>query len=237
MMPHRVTSPTKDAWMVARGAAGGPRTLDADGRTSAARGRQKAILRTAADLFDDRGFYQTSMDDVAAAVNLKKPSLYHYFKSKDELLYWIHDDYITTLETSLAARRESDTDPAHLLRGVMVDIISFTENNHGYLRTFFENLRDLPPKFQTRIAVKREAYALEVRELVEACAPSSRTQQEIALLTLGILGTCNWTYQWYRSGRRSMRGPVATDQALVDDVPAEQVADLFWRAWMAGLGA
>lgn len=51
--------------------------------------RKLEVLRSAAILFNERGFHNTTMDDIAARLNVTKPALYYYAKSKDELLYEI----------------------------------------------------------------------------------------------------------------------------------------------------
>ena len=52
---------------------------------------RQEILRTAARLFQQRGYDATSMNDVAAALKLSKGGLYHHFQSKDEILFEIMD--------------------------------------------------------------------------------------------------------------------------------------------------
>ena len=59
-------------------------------REATARSRQE-ILRTAARLFQKRGYDATSMSDVAAALKLSKGGLYHHFQSKDEILFHLMD--------------------------------------------------------------------------------------------------------------------------------------------------
>ena len=58
---------------------------------AAQRGQQRqikrdAVLATAAQLFNERGFHATSLDDIAARLNVSKPTLYYYVKNKDEIL-------------------------------------------------------------------------------------------------------------------------------------------------------
>lgn len=54
------------------------------------RRKREAVLRVAASAFNRRGFANTSMDDVASVLGVSKPTLYQYFKSKQELLYACH---------------------------------------------------------------------------------------------------------------------------------------------------
>ena len=62
--------------------------LSAMTREAAIDSRQE-ILRTAARLFQQRGYDATSMNDVAAALKFSKGGLYHHFQSKDEILFHI----------------------------------------------------------------------------------------------------------------------------------------------------
>src|SRR5882724_7743949 len=52
--------------------------------------KRRMALETAARAFNERGFYKTSLDDIAAELNVTKAALYYYFRSKDEILYECH---------------------------------------------------------------------------------------------------------------------------------------------------
>src|SRR5947209_1441666 len=49
--------------------------------------KREAVLRTAVGLFNEKGFHATSLDDVAEALKVTKPTIYHYFSNKDEVLF------------------------------------------------------------------------------------------------------------------------------------------------------
>ena len=51
------------------------------------RTKRDAVLRMAAQSFNEKGFHATSLDDVAARLNVTKPTLYYYFKNKEEILF------------------------------------------------------------------------------------------------------------------------------------------------------
>src|SRR5574343_314811 len=48
--------------------------------------KRQAVLQAAAQLFNERGFHATSLDDIAARLNVTKPTLYYYVKNKDQIL-------------------------------------------------------------------------------------------------------------------------------------------------------
>ena len=52
--------------------------------------KRHAVLQAAAQLFNERGFHATSLDDIAARLNVSKPTLYYYVKNKQELLFLCH---------------------------------------------------------------------------------------------------------------------------------------------------
>ena len=62
------------------------------------KGRKVEILRAAAQLFHEKGFHATSMNDISKAVNLTKPGLYRHVESKEELLYAIMDHAMSRLQ-------------------------------------------------------------------------------------------------------------------------------------------
>jgi AcrR family transcriptional regulator len=49
--------------------------------------KREAVLRVAGQLFVERGFHATSLDDIARLLNVTKPTLYYYVKNKDEILF------------------------------------------------------------------------------------------------------------------------------------------------------
>ena len=59
--------------------------------------RRQQIISLAAGLFDQSGYSSTTMDDIAREVGVAKPTLYHYFPSKDDILHAIHEEFIDLL--------------------------------------------------------------------------------------------------------------------------------------------
>lgn len=75
----------------------------ADGRAASSRTRadQKRgqIATRAAALFDGQGYHATTMEDIAAAVGIAKPTLYHYYRPKAEILYAIHEECVSVVSS------------------------------------------------------------------------------------------------------------------------------------------
>ncbi|HET9773282.1 MAG TPA: TetR/AcrR family transcriptional regulator, partial [Acidimicrobiia bacterium] len=101
--------------------------------------RERQILDIAAELFRERGYQGMRMDDLAAAVNLNKGTLYHYFPSKAELLYRIYLD--TSSEFIEAIRQHPADAPAdELLTLVVKDIAAAMERRRDYITVYFQEM-------------------------------------------------------------------------------------------------
>jgi AcrR family transcriptional regulator len=164
--------------------------------------RRKQVVASAAELFDRAGYHTTNMAELARAVGLEKPTLYHYFSGKDEILFWIHEEFIDLL-IAKAESRASDTELSARdeLQGMMRDVLELMETHRGHVRVFFEHQRELAEERQETIRVKRDAYEERVRGVVErGIAAGEFRDIDHRLVTLAIFGMCNWAYQWYRSG-------------------------------------
>src|SRR5437016_552760 len=141
--------------------------------TGAARARRRAdvrrleILRAAARIFRDRGFAAAGMREIAVAADLSPANLYHYFRGKEELLYFCQDRALDRLLAALAqaaavraplAVRLRDLAAAHVL--CLVDGV---EGSAAHLE-----VDALPARLRALIVAKRDRYERGVRALVAA---------------------------------------------------------------------
>lgn len=163
--------------------------------------RRAEIIRTAAELFDADGYANATMEDIAHAVGIAKPTLYHYFSSKDEILFGIHEEFIDLLISRHESRLGVGLDASQLLLEVMADILELMETHRGHVRVFFEHHRELPAAQQETIRLKRDAYEQMVTNVfADGIEQGVFRQMDPHLAALAMFGMCNWAYQWYRSG-------------------------------------
>lgn len=185
--------------------------------------RRAGIVETAARLFNDLGYHNTSTAAIAEAVGTAKATVYHYFRAKHEILYEIHDEWIDNLIVSFENRDHGSLDAKKSLEAVIQDLVGLMHTKPGHVRVFFEFYRELPPALQALAQVKRDHYA----ELVEATIVRGMSEgalklQDSRTVTFALFGMCNWTYQWYQPGGRL--GP-------------EQIAEHYYSIFMQGLEA
>jgi AcrR family transcriptional regulator len=168
------------------------------GRTKDAhRLRREEIIRTSALLFEKVGYHGASMQVVAAAVKLSKPTLYHYFRSKNEILYAIHEDLIASVFASHAARAARRLPLDALLVGICTDILAVITEHPGYTRAFFEHHDELDDDQRKTMRLQRRKYLKLVRDLIgRGVEAGTFAPCDTRLAALGFLGMCNWAYKW-----------------------------------------
>ena len=171
-------------------------------RSQSHQNRKDEIIRESAVLFDKVGYHGASMQMVADAVKLGKPTLYHYFRSKTEILYAIHEKLISELRSRHQERVEKDVPLDARLEGICADILSQIEQHPGYVRAFFEHHDELDIDQKKEMRRQREEYLDMVCETLSAGMKAGIfAKSDPRLTALGFLGMCNWAYKWYPRGR------------------------------------
>lgn len=184
--------------------------------------RRQQIVTLAAGLFDKTGYSNTTMDDIAREVGVAKPTLYHYFPSKDDILHAIHEEFIDLLIERHEARLDTGLRPEQLLLEVMADILELMETHRGHVRVFFEHHRELPAEARGPIKLKRDRYEKIVEGLIAEGVESGVLRPiDPHLAALATFGMCNWAYQWYSPHGR---------------LRSREVAYQFWNYLVYGLG-
>jgi AcrR family transcriptional regulator len=193
-------------------------------RPSTADQKRLEIVSTAALIFDTDGYNATNVDSIAQAVGLKKPSLYHYFAGKDEILFWVHEEFIDLLISQYEARADAGLSAADSLREIMIDILRLMDTHRGHVRVFFEHHRELSKEHKVTITAKRDRYTGMVEAEIERGIRDGefRDLSPHRLTALALFGMCNWSYQWYQTGGART---------------SQEVAEYFWDLLMNGLRA
>ena len=140
------------------------------------------------------------MDDIAGAVGIAKPTLYHYFRSKDDILYGIYNAFLDLLIDRHLARLDAGLTSRQMLLEVVTDILELMETHRGHVRALFEYHQELPAENWSEVRTKRDRYQKLVQSVIEdGIAAGELSDVDPQLATLAVLGMCNWSYQWYRN--------------------------------------
>jgi len=179
---------------------------------------RQEILRTAARLFQQRGYDATSMNDVAAALKLSKGGLYHHFQSKDEILYEIMNHAMEITQERVLNPVRSIADPEERLRTLIrlhIEVVLSARDRE--ITVMLHENHPLPPLLRKRINSRKKEYVhfleslmAEVQEKVQEKAQEkipSKVQREVRqsagkvsprAAAFALLGMINWIYQWYK---------------------------------------
>jgi TetR/AcrR family transcriptional regulator, cholesterol catabolism regulator len=165
--------------------------------------RREEIIQEAAKLFDRDGYRAATLDDLAAAVGLAKPTLYHYFPTKDAILYAIHDEFQAEITRRKAIRDAKSGTAAEQLAYLITDIVELTDEMPRHTSIFLELERELTPKQRSRVLKRRKAFTDEVKAMVaEGIEAGEFVQADPSMLAMAMLGMASWTYKWFRPNGR-----------------------------------
>ena len=161
------------------------------------------ILRTAADLFGDRGYRATTLDDIAGRLGMSKATLYGYFRAKEEMLAAISRETIEGFTRELNVVLQSALPPEEKLRRVVRQHVRFVIANRSFLTVFFSEEANLPPRFARSIARQKDRYDKGI-ETVVADGVRLGVYRDVPprLVVFGLLGMLNWLYKWYNPAGR-----------------------------------
>ena len=162
---------------------------------------RQEILRTAARLFQQRGYDATSMNDVAAALKLSKGGLYHHFQSKDEILFEIMNHAMEITQELVIGPVRRIVDPEDRLRALIrlhIEVVLSPRDRE--ITVMLHENHPLPPALRKRINTRKKEYVHFVESLITdvqrarhvKCAVSPRAA------AFALLGMINWIYQWYK---------------------------------------
>ncbi|MDC8783746.1 TetR/AcrR family transcriptional regulator [Roseateles koreensis] len=194
----------------------------ARGRAPGFESQREEILDAAARLFAHQGYAGTSMNAVAQACQVSKPTLYHYVKDKQELLAQICETHVQGLVALVEEVSAQGLPPeAHLrvLIARFVQSYGAAQNQH---RVLTEDVKFLGKAEQERLLNIERRVVDAFAQAVAAVRPSLQTDKLHKPLTMLLFGMINWTFTWLKP-----------DGDLSYDDMAPMVADLFF----GGLGA
>ena len=181
-------------------------------REAALDSRQE-ILRTAARLFQQRGYDATSMNDVSAALKLSKGGLYYHFQSKDEILFEIMNHAMEITQERVIAPVSAIADPAERLRALIrlhMEVVLSPQDRE--ITVMLHENHPLPPTLRKRINTRKKEYVHFVENLIAEVQKSQAQRQTLKdpqhtrsggnvsprAAAFALLGMINWIYQWYK---------------------------------------
>ena len=178
--------------------------------------RRAEICRTAARIFRDRGFDATSVSDIARALRMTKAGLYHYFSSKEALLFEIMTFGLDRVRDEVIVPARAIQDPEARLREIVVRHARITTRARGAVAQLFDETTALPPAARKAVKQHQRTYFELVRNTLGELKGAGRLRDvDLTVAAFSIIGMILWLPRWFRQSGR-----------LTDDQAANEIADL-----------
>lgn len=190
--------------------------------TAAHDDKRQEIIERCADLFDGGSYHRATMQMLADQVGLGKPTLYHYFRSKTDILFAIHQQHIAKLIEGLDDEERRGLSHEQRLVHACRDILDEIAKHPGYVRAFFEHYGELEEPKRAEIRARRSEYFSKICSIIKSgIAAGVFRKCDIELTAYGFLGMCSWAYQWY--------------PPLANKLAVEKLADTLCATFFQGL--
>jgi AcrR family transcriptional regulator len=186
------------------------------------------ILRTAARIFAEKSYHSTSMRDISRATEVSLAGLYHYCKSKEELLFLIQDNCFGRVLERLEERLAEVTDPAQKLRVFIDNHLAFFAANMAEMKVLSHEAESLAGDLHQHVSGKKQRYTRLAREILEELQSTQLQSERVDLTaaTYALFGMMNWIYNWY-----DPQGKLKVSELV------ENLSRLFLHGFVAGLPA
>jgi len=166
--------------------------------------KSDTVFATSAALIAEKGFGATSMRDVSQALGVSLAGLYHYFSSKEDLLFQIQFRTFAELLEQQEANAAAPGTPEERLRRLVIGHLAFFTEHPNELKVCTYELESLRgDRYEKTEAIRRRYYQLMSKAIADLRAPggSARESRESRHAALYVFGMLNWIFMWYDPSR------------------------------------
>lgn len=191
------------------------KSLIADNLVSDPQGARGRLLKEAARLFRDKGYERTTVRDLAAAVGIQSGSLFHHFRTKEEILKAVMVETIhlnTALLRAAVDKAESDADKLRAL--IRAELESINGQTGEAMAVLVYEWRSLSEPSQAEVLALRSVYEQIWLDVLAALKTDGHLSADPFVVRRMLTGALSWTITWYRpeGGGLSLDG--LTDQVM-----------------------
>ena len=160
--------------------------------------KRDQIYNTTLKLFIRNGYGQTSMSQIASAVGLTKAGLYHYFKTKEELLFLIHERSLKKQLLPLLRKAEKIGDPRERIAFFIKTLTTKTMATDASVKVLVHEIGNLKPLHRKKVqAVWKRALDLIRNALSEIEENGTELNLNKTFAAFAAMGMCCWTIYWF----------------------------------------
>jgi AcrR family transcriptional regulator len=171
--------------------------------------KREAVIRAAAHAFNRKGYHNTSLDDIAAALDVTKPTVYYYVSNKEQRLF---ECFVAGVEQIRAAFREVKqlkVPARERLKGVLRHYGEAVASEFGWCMVRAEE-QDLSPAMSSHIKALKSEIDQGIRRLIrEGVQDGSIHPCDPKMTAFALAGALNWIAHWYRENQSMTSAEIA----------------------------
>jgi AcrR family transcriptional regulator len=172
--------------------------------------KREAVIRAAAREFNLKGYHNTSLDDIAARLEVTKPTVYYYVTSKEQLLFECFVAGVEQIRAAFREVRDLEVPARERLNAVLRHYGEAVASEFGWCMVRAED-QDLPPAMSRHIKTLKSEIDHGIRRLIkEGVQDGSISSCDPKMTAFALAGALNWIAHWYREDR-SLTGAEIAD--------------------------
>ncbi len=191
--------------------------------------KRQSILSVAASVFAREGIARASMNQVAKSAGISKANIYHYYDSKEALLFDILDSYLSELNDRVSGVDLEGKPPEEQLHLVLREYLLAYEGMDYEHNIQSEGVSLLPEDMQKVLKAYQKDMVTQMSGILDAVSGGKLSTKRRLLreLTMSVFGMLNWYYMWHPKASRSDREDYAVtlSRFIMAGLPGVQAAD------------
>lgn len=167
--------------------------------------KRHAVLKAAAEAFNERGYHQTSLDDLAEALNVTKPTLYYYIKNKEEILFECKKIALETMTSAMAEAEQIGHNGLERVLAILRAYATCILDDFGRCLVLLDD-SSLNAEIRVKLkGLERNLNRQGTKYIEQGIADGSIRARDPKLISYFVVGAINWIPHWYRSAGKLSR--------------------------------
>jgi AcrR family transcriptional regulator len=171
--------------------------------------KREAVIRAAAHAFNQKGYHNTSLDDIAAALEVTKPTVYYYVTNKEQLLFECFAAGIEQIRIGFREAKSLEASARERLNAVLRNYAKAMASEFGWCMVRVED-QDLSPAMSDHIKAMKHEIDQGIRRLIrEGVQDGSIHPCDPKMTAFAVAGSLNWIAHWYKENQSMTPAQIA----------------------------
>ena len=162
--------------------------------------RERELVDAAARVFAQRGYSDATVQDVADELGILKGSLYHYIRTKEDLLFRLYTDVHTAVDEVLAGVPGEDVPPLDRLVDYVRRVVEYNLANLALVTTYHHEIDRLSPGRREQVLAWQAPHGRFVTDMIRQAQERGEADRDLDPAVLGrlVFASMIWTHRWFR---------------------------------------